>query len=488
MRRLGLLLVVASLTACSALRDMFSAHAADAATAAGQSLTADRLAGLAVQVKGMPLQAPALSKLASVWVDYTLFATAVAEDRHLEDSASVLESMWPLVSQMMWDHFRERLLAGRTTFTPAQVDSAFNTGQLRAFQHILLQVPPNAPPATDAQKKAQIQSILQQANAAHGATFGALAHRYSDDGSKESGGFLGVWPHGHFVPPFEDAAWKLAPGGISPVVRSPFGYHIIRRPPLAEVRDSFALGVQAGIEAIFDSVYVARLRQERHLTVVSGAGAKLREVLPDADAAERDHSTLVTYRGGAFRVSDLVRWLHALDPQLASQIPSANDAQITRVLETLSTRQVLLEQADSAGVKLTAEDWTVIKADHDTVIASIERALNLTPAVFRDSAPTAAARLPFAIAHVDAYLDAVVSRRRGFAAVPPFLASTLRAHADWRVNPAGVQRAAEQATVLRGPETGAPGGPGPAGQVPPMRPAPGPAPAPGDTTLHRELH
>ena len=114
MRRLGLLLLVASLAACGAMKDAFSAHADDAATAAGQSLTADRLAALAIQVKGMPLQASNLSRLAGVWVDYTLFASAVAEDRHLNDSATVLESMWPLVSQLKWDHFRERLLANRT--------------------------------------------------------------------------------------------------------------------------------------------------------------------------------------------------------------------------------------------------------------------------------------------------------------------------------------------------------------------------------------
>ena len=148
---------------------------------------------------------------------------------------------------------------------------------------------------------------------------------------------------------------------------------------------------------------------------------------------------------------------------------------------------MLLEQADSAGITLSADDWKTIKADHDTVVVNIERALNLTPQVFKDSAPTPAARLPFALAHVDAYLDAVVSRRRGFQAVPPFLASALRSDADWRVNPAGVQRASEQAIAQRGPEKRAPGRAG-RRRGPAMRPAPGPAPTPGDTTTHRELH
>src|SRR5947209_7208575 len=129
-------------------------------------------------------------------------------------------------------------LAGCTALREA--DSAYRAGTVRLFQHILIRVPPNAaPPQQDKQRK-QAEGLLRQAAARHGADFAQLAKRYSDDpGSKARGGYLPATGRGQFVPAFDSAAWKLDPGAISDVVRSPFGFHIIRRPPLAEVRDSF---------------------------------------------------------------------------------------------------------------------------------------------------------------------------------------------------------------------------------------------------------
>jgi hypothetical protein len=472
--------MVLPLVACGALRDAFSAHASDAATAAGQSLTAEQLAGWASQVKGMPLQADNLSRLAGIWVNYTLFANSLAAGKPLDDSALVLEAMWPLVSQAKWDHFRQRLVAGRTTMTPTQVDSAYDAGQIRAFQHILFQVTANASPELVAQAKARLQGVLQQIQAAHGANFAAMARKYSEDGTKNSGGYLGVWPRGHFVQPFDYPAWQLAPGGMTGVIQSPYGFHIIRRPPLTEIRDSFALGVQQGLEQTFDSTYIDRLHKIRHLQIVTGAGAAVRSALQDADAAAGNGTKLVSYDGGAFRVRDLVRWLQALDPQLASSVPGATDQQLNRVLETLATRDILLKQADSAKVGLTADDWVQAKGVYDTTLAHLQDAIQLTPAILHDSAGSAAARASFASTKVNQYLEEVVSRRRAFLAVPPFLAAALRTGAAWSVNAAGVQRAAEQAQAERTANGGGPAGPGTGGQ-PPLRPAPGPAPVPGAT-------
>jgi PPIC-type PPIASE domain len=478
MRRLGAVLMVLPLVACGALRDAFSAHAADAATAAGQSLTAEQLAGWASQVKGMPLQADNLSRLAGIWVNYTLFATTLANGKPLDDSALVLEAMWPLVSQAKWDHFRERLALNHTTMTPAQIDSVYDAGQIRAFQHILLQVTANASPDVVAGIQARLQGVLVQIRATHGANFATLARKYSEDATKNSGGYLGVWPRGHFVQPFEYPAWQLAPGEMTGVIRSPYGFHIIRRPPLAEIRDSFALGVQQGLETTFDSTYITRLRELRHLTVIGGAPAAARAGLQDADAAARSSKGLVRYDGGVFRVSDLVRWLQALDPQLASSVPGATDQQLTRVLETLATRDILLKQADSAKVGLTADDWALVKSTYDSSLANLESAIQLTPQTVRDSGGSAAGRATLALTHVNQYLDEIVTRRRGFLPVPPFLASALRTSGDWSVNAAGVQRAAEQAQAQRTAIGGGPSGPGTGGQ-PPLRPAPGPAPVPG---------
>ena len=140
MRRLGSVLLVFSLAGCSALRDAFTAHPADAARAAGAVLSADTLSHLAVQVKGMPLQTDALTRLANVWIDYTLFADALARDVNLQDTALVAEATWPVISQIKWERFHDRLTANRPHLAPKQVDSAYNAGARPNFHHDLKSV------------------------------------------------------------------------------------------------------------------------------------------------------------------------------------------------------------------------------------------------------------------------------------------------------------------------------------------------------------
>jgi parvulin-like peptidyl-prolyl isomerase len=68
---------------------------------------------------------------------------------------------------------------------------------------------------------------LQRINA--GADFATLASTESDDtGSAQNGGDLGWFDRGDMVPAFEEAALRLKPGETSGIVRSPFGYHIIK--------------------------------------------------------------------------------------------------------------------------------------------------------------------------------------------------------------------------------------------------------------------
>ena len=62
-----------------------------------------------------------------------------------------------------------------------------------------------------------------------GGDFAGLAKKYSiDKGSAASGGDLGYFTTGAMVEPFEDAAFSLKPGEISGIVKTPFGYHIIK--------------------------------------------------------------------------------------------------------------------------------------------------------------------------------------------------------------------------------------------------------------------
>ncbi|RLI14498.1 hypothetical protein DRO49_06155, partial [Candidatus Bathyarchaeota archaeon] len=61
-----------------------------------------------------------------------------------------------------------------------------------------------------------------------GEDFKKLASRYNIDGTKKTGGNLGWIKRGILVKPFEDVAFRLRKGEISGIVKTRFGYHIIK--------------------------------------------------------------------------------------------------------------------------------------------------------------------------------------------------------------------------------------------------------------------
>src|SRR3989454_10282944 len=145
MRRSSLVVVALTLTlaGCDALRDAFSSRADVVARANGQTLTVDRLAGWAGANRDLPLDPQTLGRVSPAGVDSPLFAEALAGGKDLHDSATAAATMWPMVSQLKWQKLHNRLTA-HESLTPQQVDSAYQAGQVRVFQHILFQVPQNA--------------------------------------------------------------------------------------------------------------------------------------------------------------------------------------------------------------------------------------------------------------------------------------------------------------------------------------------------------
>jgi peptidyl-prolyl cis-trans isomerase C len=128
----------------------------------------------------------------------------------------------------------EMEIASKTAVTPDQI-AAFYKENPQAFQvpeqvrasHILISVTPDADAPTKAAARAKAESVLKSAKG--GADFAALAREHSQDpGSAAGGGDLGVFRQGQMVGPFNDVAFKLAPGAISDVVETDFGYHIIK--------------------------------------------------------------------------------------------------------------------------------------------------------------------------------------------------------------------------------------------------------------------
>jgi peptidyl-prolyl cis-trans isomerase D len=94
-------------------------------------------------------------------------------------------------------------------------------------RHVLVRVEKDAAEEKVAEARKRIDAALARLEA--GEDFAKVAAELSEDpGSKDRGGDLGFFPRGQMVPAFEDAAFQQKDGETSEVVRTDFGFHVIR--------------------------------------------------------------------------------------------------------------------------------------------------------------------------------------------------------------------------------------------------------------------
>src|SRR3954465_2881199 len=118
--------------------------------------------------------------------------------------------------------------------------------------HILIKTPLSGPDgkvdekgAAEAQRRAE--DLLKQVKS--GANFEELAKKYSEDpGSAKQGGSLGWIGRGQTVPEFEKTAYSLPKGQISDLIKSSYGFHIIRVDDKQEAHVKSLDEVKGGIE------------------------------------------------------------------------------------------------------------------------------------------------------------------------------------------------------------------------------------------------
>ncbi|MDV6167859.1 peptidylprolyl isomerase [Flavobacterium sp. DG1-102-2] len=122
-----------------------------------------------------------------------------------------------------------------TKVTKELTDEAYarSKKELKA-SHILITVDENAAPADTL--KAYNKAAEARKKALAGEDFGKLAQQYSQDPSaKENQGDLGYFTVFRMVYPFESGAYNTPVGQISKIVRSRFGYHVIK---VTDIRDN----------------------------------------------------------------------------------------------------------------------------------------------------------------------------------------------------------------------------------------------------------
>jgi len=147
-----------------------------------------------------------------VKVDYILLKPEDFADKVSEASKEELES-----------YYQEHL-------------SYFSFAEERRASHILIQIADKANPEDDEKTKEKIEEIEKELKG--GADFATLAKKYSEDSvSAQKGGDLGFFTYYEMVPSFSEAVFSLEEiGEMSEIVKTPFGYHLIK---LTEIKASY---------------------------------------------------------------------------------------------------------------------------------------------------------------------------------------------------------------------------------------------------------
>ena len=456
MRRVWLVLVgVVVFAGCKNFRELFSAHADVAAEAAGQDLTAQRLADIMGGTKGIRVTREAADFVANVWVDYTLFTQSLVQGVDLSDSSAVAETMWPQIAMVTADRWFDTVLSKRLNLTAGAADSLFNSGQLRVIQHILYTVPAAAPAA-------ERQGVLRKAQSAltrirGGADFGAIAKLESQDpGSARDSGYLppNLWRRGSTVTAFDSAAWSLPPNGVSGLVETPYGYHILKRPAAEVVRDRLTDYLQTTVTMELDSLYRDSLATTKKLELTGSAVPLMRAALQDPEGNRRSGKAVATYRGGDLSVGDFLRWVYALPPQYVSQLQQAEDEQLKQIASVFAQNAILLEQADSAHIGITSTEWAGLVQEHRAEIDSLRNSLGLGGEI-SDSSVSLGERSKLAALRLDTYFNDLVSGKARLRRMPATLSAWLRRQGNYRVNEAGLLRAVELSTAKQAADSAA---------------------------------
>jgi peptidyl-prolyl cis-trans isomerase SurA len=205
-----------------------------------------------------------------------------------------------LRDQIILTRVREREVDDRIQVSDTEIDLFLAELQSRPdtrveyqLSHILVRVPEQASPERIEAARARAQKALEAARA--GGDFASLAASYSDSPDALQGGALGWRSHDRLPELFARALAGMKPGEVSPVLRSPAGFHLLKLnerrgaaldgAPVAQTRLRHIL-IRAS-ESISEAEALRRLNDLRERIVRGGAdfGEMARVHSGDATAA-----------------------------------------------------------------------------------------------------------------------------------------------------------------------------------------------------------
>ena len=136
-------------------------------------------------------------------------------------------------------HYLDQIVFKECRASYGEIRAVYNQDHFATVRHILM-LPQNGSDSEKERIKKTMQELLERIR--NGADFASLARQYSQDqGTKKKGGLLLDCPRGRMTKEFEDAAFSLPYGGVSDIIETEYGFHIIkvinRRKNLASFND-----------------------------------------------------------------------------------------------------------------------------------------------------------------------------------------------------------------------------------------------------------
>lgn len=441
-------LILSAATACGALKDAMTAHVDVVARAGNQELTVSQLSELLASSQ-IPLRADVSRSLTQMWVNYQLLGQAAAAYDTLGTPELADRGMWSSIEQMRLQAMFEQHAAAAGALDSSKFREAYENGELLAAAHILLTKQPAAlgAAANDSIKR-EAERIARTVTSA---TFARVARdRSQDPGSKDRGGDYGVFPPGTMVPEFEDGIRSVPPGGITGVVETQFGYHIIRRHTWDEIKDQFAEQYADLAQQKVEADFFAAAEEGANIQVKNSAARIVKAIAEDVDAYRTDRTVIATSRRFDLTAGRMAHWIAAFpeQAQIRPQIIEAADSMIPSFVTNIMRNELLLRRADSLGIKAdTARVREAREAFWQAVVGTMEQ-IGIAPAQL-DTTDDRAAREAFAARRVNAYVKALLNGGAQYIDVPEQVVLVLRDRYESRVVAAGLDRALVEATKLR---------------------------------------
>ena len=306
--------------------------------------------------------------LVSIWIDYALLYAAERGQLALDDSATVDAAIWPDAAKEVSARRRARLAAAAEAATMARLGALYSSNRVRVFQQVVVRFTSGGPISRVEEGEAKIKDAQRRLKA--GESFDSVAKALSEDPSSDQGGYLPATGRGALQPQMDRAGWALPPGGVSGPIHTTLGLHLMRRPPLAEVRSRLLdferreAAKRLADDRARDTIRLEVVAPPPAVRLVEAASERLKAILREPGTQPgADTLPIAVMKDGAMTVAQLRRWVGDLHPPRRFELQRLPDREFNAFLRNLVV----------AETELRAEKLVVPSAEARRALGAIYR-------------------------------------------------------------------------------------------------------------------